>query len=543
MTGILSLPTEILFEVLSHLSLSNERLYATNGELEEGSAIPSSPSPSQPSSPSPSHSSQSPAETVCGNILQDDSIEWNAQASYRTLSALARTCRTIHPIAKRLLYEHYRAEFEFPIAGYLRRLAIEPRLSSYIKHISISYERQEEGEKRPLVEIKNNLDLLGALNEHYHRMEDVAQLETTVLVLQARNVETFRINAWHSSQADQETLPIWLCPVIEAMAVGHSPSAPLKSLGYDKLHTMEINMQQVYHEDMAYLFLLPNLRRLRLEDLMSEDFDASQDMPWPIAAGVSGLSTLELPSTRAPGSLISRFITSCKALEHLECCRCDFVRDGKTWCQAIVSALEYQALSLKTLSLDPGPIREGSRVEGFDKLHALQSLRTPFHVLMGRPKGVRQQQPGTDAWRIYPEDWAGFRRMRDVLPPKLHTLKLGLDPDMIAVELPETYEELLSTALPLYSDKSSSLREFDLHFVMRHYSENLPINLWEVSSRYHRTGVTFQYRIYYSPTHEGQLYIESEGTYNCTLRKWKVCGSNLAVIHVHTTRFTPLSSA
>jgi hypothetical protein len=188
-----------------------------------------------------------------------------------------------------------------------------------------------------------------------------------------------------------------------------------------------------------------------------------------------------------------------------------------------VSVLQHHITSLKTLSLDPpgeglifpgalGP--EWSRVEGFDKLHTLQSLRTPFHMLMGRPKCVRQQQPGTDEWRIYPEDWAGFPRLRDVLPPKLQTLKLGLDPDVIAVELPESCEEqeLLSTALPLNSDKSSSLREFDVYLNMLHHSEKLPISPPEVSSWYHRTGVTFQYMIHCDLPKEGQLFISSEGT-------------------------------
>jgi hypothetical protein len=79
------------------------------------------------------------------------------------------------------------------------------------------------------------------------------------------------------------------------MAAGHSPSAPLKNLGYEELHTMEINMQHIYHERMANLFLLLNLRRLRLESLTCRESQAPPDMSWPVAASISGVRTLMLP--------------------------------------------------------------------------------------------------------------------------------------------------------------------------------------------------------------------------------------------------------
>jgi hypothetical protein len=67
-----------------------------------------------------------PENNLHGNEALEELKErydYNSIASYRTLHALARTCRTLYPVARQTLYEQYRADSEKPITGYIHRLA------------------------------------------------------------------------------------------------------------------------------------------------------------------------------------------------------------------------------------------------------------------------------------------------------------------------------------------------------------------------------------------------------------------------------------
>jgi hypothetical protein len=82
--------------------------------------------------------------------------DYNSIAPYQILHALARTCRTLYPVARQTLYEQYRADSEKPIIGYIHRLAAEPSLRPYVKHIHIT-NNQALGKLRAKEEIIDEL--------------------------------------------------------------------------------------------------------------------------------------------------------------------------------------------------------------------------------------------------------------------------------------------------------------------------------------------------------------------------------------------------
>ena len=208
-----------------------------------------------------------------------------------------------YPIAKQLLYEHYRSDLEAPINEYIRSMTIEPALSSYIKHISISFGVADfTGDMRPETEIRKDLQALGATKEHYLYFEDLAQLELAIIVLHAHNLESLQMQAQvHDRELDIDDFPIWLRPFIDA--VHHGPKLPLENPRYENLHTLDINMQSTFEPDLSYLFLLPKLRKLRLGSVQFESDSMSENtppVPWPIATAVSGMQELRLTDVDLP---------------------------------------------------------------------------------------------------------------------------------------------------------------------------------------------------------------------------------------------------
>ena len=309
-----------------------------------------------------------------------------------------------YPIAKQLLYEHYRSDLEAPINEYIRSMTIEPALSSYIKHISISFGVTDfTGDMRPETEIRKDLQALGATKEHYLYFEDLAQLELAIIVLHAHNLESLQMQAQvHDRELDIDDFPIWLRPFIDA--VQHGPKLPLENPRYENLHTLDINMQSTFEPDLSYLFLLPKLRKLRLGSVQFESDSMSENtppVPWPIATAVSGVQELRLTDVDLPAYLVGQIIKSCKAITLFECLldnhRRPNIRKDSFWCQEIVTALYPHTSSLESLSLQTRGLQrlrkfQWPRVHGLPNFRALKRLTTQFYILVGVPGCTRQQR-------------------------------------------------------------------------------------------------------------------------------------------------------
>jgi hypothetical protein len=150
--------------------------------------------------------------------------------------------------------------------------------------------------------------------------------------------------------ANAKGLPIWLYPITQAAQ--RASEGIVVGPTYDKLHSLALNMQWVYTPEMAYLFALPNLRRLSLRCMLWSSNQVPP--PWPIAPGSSGVHTLEMNAVDLPEGVIVHMIKSCKALSYFECEHFDPILDWESyfsWWSPIKAALEIHTASLKTISL------------------------------------------------------------------------------------------------------------------------------------------------------------------------------------------------
>jgi hypothetical protein len=430
--------------------------------------------------------------------------DYNSVASYRTLQALARTCRTLYPVARQMLYEQYRADSEKPITGFIHRLAVEPFLRPYVKHIHIT-DNMTLGKLRTKEEIMDELQHVVTLGAPYLIPDqDAADLELANLLAHTANVETIAVEGkWRDGISRIDVLPLWLYPLIEA-----AQSIPVEALGgakYNNLQTLDINLQFQYNSDVAYLFLLPGLRKLRLANIFHSDGRLGPLVDrWPVGAAISSLHTLELPNLRITGDQVVNMINSCKALSHL---RCDWepghlVQDAHGWTQRIVSALEHHSQTLKTLLLEPEepkrsflmPCFDWPRIEGLKKLSELQSLTTSFYVLMGRPAGELTDE----SWTPANPNWHGFPTMREVLPPNIRSLSLSMGLWNMYPNEGEGYEQLFMSALIPPPDQKPCLEQVKLSFgdIECYYQQQLPLDFWEIQKAFHDSSVTFNYHLH-----------------------------------------------
>ena len=183
-------------------------------------------------------------------------------------------------------------------------------------------------------------------------------------------------------------LPVWLFPIIQV-----ARRTPLKGMDdsfYRNLQTLDINMHFDFDPGLAYLFLLPTLRTLRLS-CVECSVPLQNEANWPMKSRSSSVASLILDGADIPGTLIGLLITSCR---ELSCFRFKHVcGEGRPLsCSAeIMSGLAQQQDSLRTLHFDPSiqlPDHDMTymRTDGFWKLHALERLSIPFWTLLGRPQ-------------------------------------------------------------------------------------------------------------------------------------------------------------
>jgi hypothetical protein len=354
--------------------------------------------------------------------------------------------------------------------------------------------------KEEIIDELQHVVTLGA--SYFDATQDAAALEFANLVAHTDNVETIQVEGFWRDNTLSGNLPIWLRSLTEA-----AQSMPTEIVGvarYNNLHTLNINMQLEYHSDVAYLFLLPGLRKLRLESMSHQDwrFGPLPDR-WPVGAAVSNLHTLELIYLHITGNQVVYMINSCKALSHL---KCDWgtrlsIEGTHEWTQEIAHALERHSHTLKTLLLDPKedeqdlriPWFDWPRIEGLEKLSELQSLTIPFYVLTGRPAGKHTGE----AWASTNPNWHGFPAMREVLPPNVQSLSLSMGPYNMYPNDNKGYDQLfLAVLLPLLGQKLC-LEEMNLTFgeIQCYHQRQLPMDFWEIQKAFHYNGVAFDYQL------------------------------------------------
>ncbi|KAF2829905.1 hypothetical protein CC86DRAFT_367816 [Ophiobolus disseminans] len=461
MAGIVALPTELLFHIFRYLHPSVEI---------------------HPDLKRPAHA-------------------WDCCASYRTLSALTRTCRQVHPVAIQVLYERYEATFTESIAGYFRRLSLHPSTATMMRHINI----WEEGlftkyKGLPPDELNEQLKHTQLLDdEEMDRTitREPAQAVLAILVARACNLEIFEMKARHrASKLRAGELPFWLLSVVEAAQQIQKGAPDINR--YHQLHTMHINVQASFSPDFAHLFSLPSLRKLRLDDL--GDFKDFRDITvqWPIQVATSNVHTLELVDSSVSGRVVASMITTCRELSHFKCLRAKRLQaDGIEWCRKIVSALGQHASSLRTLSLDPGDTSwikdvsiHYSRVQGLHQFHAMQSLTIPFMVLMGRPGGTYE----SDQWVSLAPEWKGYPQIGDTLPPKLQKLVLGLSRDMMSPKNMHGYEGILLSVFPQRIEQGIHPKQLNVeyHALNRHEMPLLDFDAVKKSYESHGVGCNLE---------------------------------------------------
>lgn len=473
--GLLSLPAELLCDIIERLLPVH--VIFDNSESDISLAYSEIPSAGP-------FTCEGNLDMEDADLLQTEFIS----SAYRTLAALARTCRHLNPVAMQFLYTCFHSWYGKPYAGFMRQMRTSNTTSRHIRPILIQKsDHIHEGRSRD--EIRSDvLEISAIVHPHLDFLleHDPSQIEIAILIFKAVNLESMYILNDHSpNHGFVRPPPMWLRLIMDAgrkyLEAPASPHLPVCS----RLHTLEIDVQKICSSDLAYIFCLPLLRKLRLDHLDPHQYTAQVAFDWPVPAGSSGVENLVLNLTNSHGDIVARFIASCKALKSLACSCSARWEPLRVWYTKVLGAAHNHCGTLKLLSLngdDQGvPEDEAQtypRLGEFSRYHALEYLSVPLLLLTGRPMKAY----------IGPDDWQ-HQCLRDLLPPRL--LKL----DTWARSFRASHlDSILRSVLPLEHAEERRLQRIDFACFQRH-NRAMP-GLHDIQESLRLGGISFVYDIH-----------------------------------------------
>jgi hypothetical protein len=424
----------------------------------------------------------------------DPDKKWDYQNSYSTLAKLARVCKLFTPIATETLYKHLWVPYMDQNPAVSNRLARDHVARQAVKHIRVLQRGPHcEYGGRSKEEIKAHLRQLPVLTRDDAKPlldKDRSQLEVAILIAHAPNLETLSMKSYSESDCtSNDQVPFWLLPIVDAgRGIFHNPNG---CHAFERLHTLSINMQSHCSTDLAYLFCLPRLRRLRLQALGESPWKNTVRFEWPVLKATSGLLELNLEGVDVAAEVVVHMLHSCEALLQFECHRDDpsdtinHIDDSRAWCAKVLAAVRRHQASLKHLELRPyaeymiseNMFSDYEPLEDFREFWNLEVLAIPFLLLMGRPS-----------------HGASYPQMRDVLPPNLTTLRLGMHPEHSYGADAETILSCVRADTDPAFDSSLSVVELRYDGMYGWYT-TLPMDFWEIKNVLLQHGISFEYTL------------------------------------------------
>lgn len=359
------------------------------------------------------------------------------------MAAVARTCQVLRTLAVPLLYSLYEARFQIPIHAFIDRIssdtALQKGLTSIIARPQGPYCSKYDltNERRTVYrqwarERGSQLEKYGIRSQRKLTTDECAQLELWRLTSRAPNLKVLKVTVNWSGKFAHGLQPVWLHPI--ALAASRISRGLENNGWFERLHTLQVNLDNECGLYLAHIFRLPCLEYLAIECVMWTP--AENRIRWPNSAPLSRVHTLKLCYMAVPSSLIVQMIDWCQALQSFRGDRIDADRfledhleDTAIWSAKILDSLKRHKRTLRQLYLEPDDRKlHKSWESGFDRLDlrsfdALEALEVPSMLLMGRPPGTLSN--GT--WSPI-DDWH-YPLLSDIMPPRLHTLKIDMSPE------------------------------------------------------------------------------------------------------------------
>ncbi|KAF2829904.1 hypothetical protein CC86DRAFT_464398 [Ophiobolus disseminans] len=415
---------------------------------------------------------------------------WDPYASYRTIAALTRTCRLLHPIATRVLYKRYYAPIDQPISAFIQRLNMHPDSWECIRHIHV-HTGDRFWQSLPLrtaAEIKTDIVRNTVLNRSSYldlAPRSAPECELALLVSQASNLETLRVLTGERYSWKVESIVQQLWFQLAVGISGNINATPGEKGIFKNLRTLEISLSDEFSPDLAYLFLLPCLRRLRLENISCGHHMDDASIQWPVPESSSNVQTLEVGFNGAPAAVPMHMIATCKSLSVFDCKRAGVsYYNIESWLGAILVSLERHATSLLKLTIDLRrcvPRKTYKARESFHRFQKLKSLSIPLEVLMGGPLATTVD--------------GGLHEWENALPHDLENLLLDIPNN--AAPGPRYTDAILNLLQPHFRpDEPLQRLCMSYHSAFRYFRNRpLPVDFWVVEKECKQHGFDFNYSI------------------------------------------------
>ncbi|KAJ8104551.1 hypothetical protein OPT61_g10696 [Boeremia exigua] len=285
MTTLLSLPTELLREILNGLQ---------------------------------------PTTTPFQTDLPEEQ-RWDFRHWTRTLLAVAQTCSLLRDIAVPLLYTRYEAPFSSPIFHLIDHSVNGSPLLRDLRHVAVrpdfddsqEYYRCTEERKVQYLEWAKGTELasFGVKETNYFGPTIAGKLEMWRLVSRAPNLESLAtavtygpgvVGAWPIS------LPMWFSPVMSV--IREMPANPYHGW-YQRLHSLDLLIEGRFSMWMAEALSLPSLRSLCLREVGMPLIEDLPTLVWPEAKALSGVRDISFVEASLSADIVIGMTDRCKAIE------------------------------------------------------------------------------------------------------------------------------------------------------------------------------------------------------------------------------------
>lgn len=475
MASLLSLPDELLCEVLGYLEPEDDLTPETTG-VKDG--------------------------------------QWTIEHSGRALAAVAKTCKRLNPVATQLLYSRYEATYDDPVLGQIDRIRLDPVARKYLRHVRIfGRHPRSKAPKATYEPSRQRLKQLKAELAHFNpfkyaqdhlngnpvnaSLKEPALLELTAIVMQAENLETYETLYMSQSHLRSRVHKpgTLLTPIINT-AVRLRDELDVSN-AYSRLKHLDIDLEDTQNAFILLLLRLPALKSICIRNVrILQDRYTPEYQVWPGGmTSTSGVTSIVLHCSNLHDcDPVLEMIECCKELTQFRCIS-DRGSDGpestRTIYQEILRALQQHSNTLKHLELYPGYSTEGyhfgkifRRLDGFDEFSVLDDLSVPLPFLMGRPRGIFRD--GT--WRSEEKESAHYPLLEDILPPEVTKLHLIMGP-RISPEQGKSYLNMLSGIL------DTKVKHLHVTWGPMAWQNDLPINFWHIKRYLMQNGRDFTYRI------------------------------------------------
>ncbi|KAF2653628.1 hypothetical protein K491DRAFT_759560 [Lophiostoma macrostomum CBS 122681] len=413
-------------------------------------------------------------------------VDFNPKV-YHSLTLVSRTFnRNATPLLYAAILPRYESLHTFMAQPKYLHHVRKVDLLFWINYKSLSFSALDKLDLYPLASRYN-------LPWSHQILTDASGFDRDAFALALLLCQTPHIQELYIDRTDQSTYAAYLPAILDPLLSAMRPmkDSPDTVHTFAHLHTLRVNMKDVWIGRASCLFKLESLKHLTMFNLSAKP-KQDGDLDWECPPGVSSVQDLRL-NCRAIGgpkisaAIIASAINSCRALRTFSVkCMDEMLREE--WVDIVIALLQ-QKHTLESLELnDVFDHFVGEPFHVFRELTKLRHFLAPMRFLLGvgGQNNIEHELPD----------------FRDILPASLEQLSVEMEAIHDDNPRPRPQEDTTQAFMDLLdgiATRFPKLKEVwvDYKFYEINYELEMPLHFASLEKRYQEAGLDFGFALQY----------------------------------------------